>query len=83
MLSGRPLIRCERGGFSSKLRTLYGPPLVYEDSLPFDVIGGPFGEIRVDLSSALIRNQISPGPVGAAANYALASVFSPPCWRGL
>ncbi len=68
-----PVDSLERGGFFQQLRTLYGPPLVYEDSLPFN-IGGPFGDIRIGLSSALIRNEISPGLV-SAGYYALASVL--------
>jgi PAS domain S-box-containing protein len=63
-----------RGGFFQQLRTLYGPPLVYEDSLPFNVGNGPFGDIRVGLSSALIRSEISPGLV-SAGYYALGSVL--------
>src|SRR5208282_3164574 len=47
--------------------------LVYEDSLPFNIVG-PFGNIRIGLSSALIRNEISPGLV-SAGYYALASVL--------
>jgi PAS domain S-box-containing protein len=68
-----PVDSLERGGFFQQLRTLYGPPLVYEDSLPFN-INGPFGDIRIGLSSALIRNEISPG-LESAAYYALASVL--------
>src|SRR5277367_5276134 len=68
-----PVDSLVRGGFFQQLRTLYGPPLVYEDSLPFN-INGPFGDIRIGLSSALIRNEISPGLV-SAGYYALASVL--------
>src|ERR1700689_5021575 len=68
-----PVDSLVRGGFFQQLRTLYGPPLVYEDSLPFN-IGGPFGDIRIGLSSALIRNEISPG-LESAGYYALASVL--------
>src|ERR1700691_1406561 len=68
-----PVGSLERGGFFQQLRTLYGPPLVYEDSLPFN-INGPFGDIRIGLSSVLIRNEISPG-LESAGYYALASVL--------
>src|SRR5580693_4209575 len=68
-----PVDSLVRGGFFQQLRTLYGPPLVYEDSLPFNIVG-PFGYIRIGLSSALIRNEISPGLV-SAGYYALASVL--------
>ncbi len=61
-------------GFFQQLRTLYGPPQVYEDSLAFNLGPGPFGDIRIGLSSALIRDEISPSLVSAGW-YALASVF--------
>lgn len=47
--------------FLDQLRILYGPPRVYEITLPFSVGPQPFGEIRVGLSSALLRDEISPG----------------------
>jgi len=63
-----------RAGFFQQLRTLYGPPQVYEDGLPFNIGAGPFGDIRVGLSSALIRDEISPS-LRSAGWYALASVL--------
>ncbi|MGA7638793.1 MAG: ATP-binding protein, partial [Candidatus Acidiferrales bacterium] len=69
-----PVNSLVRGGFFQQLRTLYGPPLVYEDSLPFNVGNGPFGDIRVGLSSALIRSEISPSLI-SAGYYALGSVL--------
>ena len=61
-------------GFFQQLRTLYGPPQVYEDSLAFNLGPGPFGDIRIGLSSALIRDEISPSLLSAGW-YALASVL--------
>ena len=69
-----PVSSLVRGGFFQQLRTLYGPPLVYEDSLPFNVGNGPFGDIRIGLSSALIRSEISPSLI-SAGYYALGSVL--------
>ena len=63
-----------RAGFFEQLRTLYGPPQVYEYSLPFNLGPGPFGDIRIGLSSALLRDEISPS-LQSAALYALASVL--------
>ena len=63
-----------RGGFFQQLRTLYGPPQVFEDSLPFKLGPGPFGDVRVGLSSALIRNEIS-SLLASAGWYALGSVL--------
>ena len=50
-----------RGGVIRQLRTLYGPPQTYEFSLPFSLGSGPFGDIRIGLSSTLMRDEISPG----------------------
>ncbi len=47
-------------GFPEQLRVLYGPPRVYEVTLPVNLGNQPFGEIRVGLNSALLRNEISP-----------------------
>jgi PAS domain S-box-containing protein len=69
-----PVDSLVRGGFFQQLRTLFGPPLVYEDSLPFNIANAPFGHIRVGLSSALIRSEISPSLV-SAGYYALGSVL--------
>jgi PAS domain S-box-containing protein len=69
-----PVSSLVREGFFQQLRTLFGPPLVYEDSLPFNVGGGPFGDIRIGLSSALIRSEISPS-LASAGYYALGSVL--------
>jgi PAS domain S-box-containing protein len=72
---GRPSVSSlVRSGFFEQLRTLYGPPQVYEYSLPFNLGSGPFGDIRIGLSSALIRDEISPS-LQSAGLYALASVF--------
>jgi signal transduction histidine kinase len=52
--------------FIDQLRILYGPPRVYEETLPFSVGPQPFGDVRVGLSSALLRDEISPGLYSAA-----------------
>ena len=59
---------------SSSCATLYGPPQTYEFSLPFHLGSGPFGDIRIGLSSALLRDQISPRLV-SAGYWALGSVL--------
>jgi PAS domain S-box-containing protein len=69
-----PVDAIVRGGFFEQIRTLYGPPQVYEDSLPFVLGSEPFGDIRIGLSSALIRSEISPG-LRSAGYYALGSVL--------
>ena len=49
-----------RDSFFRQLRALYGPPQTYEFSLPFNLGSGPFGQIRIELSSTLLRDEISP-----------------------
>ncbi|MGH9748025.1 MAG: ATP-binding protein [Candidatus Acidiferrales bacterium] len=61
-------------GFFQELRTLYGPPQVYEFSLPFNLGSSKFGDVRIGLSSALIRDEISPS-LEKAGYYALGSVL--------
>ncbi|HXA56858.1 MAG TPA: ATP-binding protein [Candidatus Acidoferrum sp.] len=60
-IAARPaLTTLVRANFFQKLRTLYGTTQTYEYSLAFDLGQNPFGSIRVGLSSALIRDEISP-----------------------
>jgi PAS domain S-box-containing protein len=66
--------RLVRASFLDQLRILYGPPRVYQTTLPFDVNAAPFGEIRVDMSTALLRAEISRG-LEAAAEVALGAVL--------
>ena len=74
-LAGRPPVSSlVRAGFFEQLRALYGPPQIYEFSLPFQLGSAPFGAIRVGLSSALIRGQISPGLI-SAGYYAAGAVL--------
>jgi PAS domain S-box-containing protein len=72
----RPTVRSlvHDQGFFQALRTLYGPPQVYEYSLPFNLGSSKFGDIRIGLSSALIRDEISPS-LEKAGYYALGSVL--------
>ena len=61
-------------GFFQELRTLYGPPQVYEYRYAFDLNQSKFGDIRIGMSSALIRDEISPS-LKKAGYYALGSVL--------
>lgn len=63
-----------RAGFFQELRTLYSPQQVYEFSLPFDLESAPFGKVRVGLSSALIRDDIS-GLLKSTGYWALGAVL--------
>jgi signal transduction histidine kinase/HAMP domain-containing protein len=62
------------GDILDQLIVLRGPPRVFEVSLPFNLGAEPFGEIRVGLSSALLRNEIVPG-LRTAGWFALAAVL--------
>src|SRR5712692_7133089 len=65
-LLGRPVLRrtsldnLARSGFFRQMLVLYGPPRVYEVSFAFNLNREPFGEVRVGLSSVLLRAEISP-----------------------
>lgn len=61
-------------GVFDQLRVLYGPHRVYVVTYPFNLGGQPFGEIRVGLSTALWRNEVSPR-LGAAGLLALGAVL--------
>jgi PAS domain S-box-containing protein len=54
-----PLDTLAAATFSEQLAALYGPPRVYEVRLPLNLAGEPFGEIRVGLSTALMRDPIA------------------------
>src|SRR5712692_6246316 len=57
-----------------QLRVLYGPPRVYDVSLPFNLGDQPYGEIHVGLISSLLRNEISPA-LRSASLLALVAVL--------
>jgi PAS domain S-box-containing protein len=46
--------------FAQQLAILYGPPEVYEYDYPFNMSGEPFGEVRVSVSTALLRSKLAP-----------------------
>lgn len=63
--------------FPKQLRVLYGPPRVYEVAYPFKLgapgMQVPFGEVRVSVQEALLRQEIWPS-LRFSALLALASV---------
>jgi PAS domain S-box-containing protein len=63
-----------KAGFFEQVRALYGPPQTYEFSLPFNLGSRPFGDVRIGLSSVLIRDEISPGLI-SAGTWAAGSVL--------
>ena len=60
-----PLSSLVRARFFEQMRELYGPPQIYDFSIGFQMGKEPFGDIRVGLSSALLRDQISPSLISA------------------
>lgn len=60
-----PLSSLVRARFFEQMRELYGPPQIYDFSIGFQLGQQPFGNIRVGLSSALLRDQISPSLISA------------------
>lgn len=55
-----------RANFFQQIGELYlGEQTGYEVTLPFDIAGQPFGEIRVGLSAALLKAEIAPKLAGA------------------
>lgn len=64
-LPGRPVLRrttlesLTRSSLLHQLKVLYGPARVYEVSFAFNLGGEPFGEVRVGINSALLRNEIA------------------------
>lgn len=69
-----PLSALVHAGLIEQLRELFGAPQTYEYTLPFQLGPAPFGNIRVALSSALMRAQISPELI-SAGYFALAFVL--------
>ncbi len=68
-----PLGTLVRAGFFEKLRELYGPPQVFEYSYPFTLAQNTF-DIRVGLSSTLMRDELDPA-LRTAVYYAIGAVF--------
>lgn len=68
------VISLVHAGFLRELQSLYGPQQTFEFSYPFNLGSGPFGDIRIGLSSALIRDEITPA-LKTAAYWALGSVL--------
>ncbi len=69
-----PLKELLAGSWFDQLRALFGRQRVYEFHLAFNLDHQPFGEIRVALSTALLRGKIAP-KLQTAALVALAAVI--------
>ncbi|MGH9703037.1 MAG: sensor histidine kinase [Candidatus Acidiferrales bacterium] len=69
-----PYTSLSRAGFLQQLKILYGPTQVYEFALPFNLGGTPYGDVRVGISSVLLRTEISP-ELHKAAMFGLGAVL--------
>jgi signal transduction histidine kinase/HAMP domain-containing protein len=49
-----------QAGPIEQLRVVYGPPRVYEVTLPLEIGGRPLGDVRVGVSTLFLRNQLAP-----------------------
>jgi PAS domain S-box-containing protein len=50
-----------RGGFVPQFRRIFGRAQIYEYRLPFQLGREPYGDIRVAVSTTLLKNDIAPG----------------------
>lgn len=55
-----PMSQLVQQNFVKQMALLYGPPRIYELDSPFNMGGNPFGEVRVSVSSALLRSKVAP-----------------------
>lgn len=55
-----PISQLIQKNFVKQLALLYGPAKIYEMDSPFNMGGEPFGEVRVSVSSSLLRSKIAP-----------------------
>ncbi len=74
VLPRTPLDQLLTSNSIQQLRVIYGPPRVYEVSLPINLGSQPFGEIRVAAQTGLLRSDVSPG-LRSSGLLALAAVM--------
>jgi len=65
-----------RAPVARQLRMIYGPPQIYEISLPLDIGDRPLGDVRVGVSTLFLRSQITPALRRAFALSALVIIFA-------
>ena len=65
-----------RAGMLRQLRAVYGPPQVYEVILPLAISARPLGDVRVGVSTVLLRGEISPNLHAALLLSLVAIVFA-------
>ncbi len=65
-----------QAGLTQQLRTIYGPPSVYEVTLPLEIGGRPLGDVRVGVSTLFLRNQLTPDLRAALLLSLVAIIFT-------
>jgi PAS domain S-box-containing protein len=56
-----PLTELLSQNFFTQIKTIYGPPRNYEVSYGFTMGGRPFGDVRLRVTTAFLRNSMAPG----------------------
>ena len=76
-LETRPdFARVRNGNFLEQLKVVYGTPKVYDVHLPIQREGQPFGDIRIGISTVLLKSEVQPQLTRALTLYALAILLS-------
>src|SRR5713226_7057010 len=70
----RDLIVLRDAGFRRQLRMLYNPGTVYDVSIPLQLSGQPFGNVRVGVSTVFLRNELTPR-LQQAAFFCVVAIF--------
>jgi HAMP domain-containing protein len=71
-----PFSQMVRAGVVRQLRTVFGPPRVYEVTLPLAIGPKPLGDVRVGVSTVLLRDEIWPNLRAALLLSLVAIVFA-------
>ncbi len=76
-LETRPdFARVRNGSFLEQLRVVYGAPKVYDVHLPIQREGQPFGDIRIGISTVLLKSEVQPQLMRALSLSAIAILVS-------
>jgi len=69
-----PFSQIVKAGIARQLRTVFGPPRIYEVTLPLAMSAKPLGDVRVGVSTVLLRDEIWPN-LRAALLISLVAIF--------
>ncbi len=76
----QPFSKLLHAGAIEQLRAIYGPPQIYEITLPLAMQNRPIGNIRVGLGTVFLQSQLTPdlrrGLILAGLGIILATLFS-------